>query len=87
MYLPTFWKLTAEATMYRTRHMAGYLAPVGFFSKTESSSNSFFHSRLDHVPLSLQLGVLFNHPSPQRCPQESCRLLSTPNNVLAKKCK
>ena len=33
MYLPTFWKLTAEATMYRSRHMAGYGVPVGFFCK------------------------------------------------------
>ena len=33
MYLPTFWKLTAEATMYRTRHMAGYGVPVGALGK------------------------------------------------------
>ena len=33
MYLPTFWKLTAEATAYRARHMAGYTVPVGFMSK------------------------------------------------------
>ncbi len=33
MYLPTFWKLTAEATAYRTRHMAGYAVPVGFMRK------------------------------------------------------
>lgn len=31
MYLPTFWKLTYEATKYRGRHMAGYGVPVGFF--------------------------------------------------------
>ena len=31
MYLPTIWKLTNEATMYRGRHMAGYGVPVGFF--------------------------------------------------------
>lgn len=31
MYLPTFWKLTYEATKYRVRHMAGYGVPVGFF--------------------------------------------------------
>ena len=30
MYLPTFWKLTAEATMYKSRHMAGWLMPVSF---------------------------------------------------------
>ena len=28
MYLPTFWKLTTEATMYRGRHMAGWLLPA-----------------------------------------------------------
>ena len=33
MYLPTFWKLTAEATMYRSRHMSGYALPVGFLGK------------------------------------------------------
>ena len=33
MFLPTFWKLTAEATMYRGRHMAGYAVPVGFMGK------------------------------------------------------
>ena len=33
MYLPTFWKLTAEATMYRARHMSGYAVPVGFLGK------------------------------------------------------
>ena len=33
MYLPTFWKLTAEATMYRARHMSGYGLPVGFLGK------------------------------------------------------
>ena len=29
MYLPTFWKLTTEATAYRMRHVAGWGAPVG----------------------------------------------------------
>ncbi len=55
MYLPTFWKLTAEATMYRARHMAGYTVPVGFFGKTyilSSHSISLF-SYLDDVPISL----------------------------------
>ena len=28
MYLPTFWKLTVEATAYRGRHIAGYGLPV-----------------------------------------------------------
>ena len=27
MYLPTFWKLTAEATGYRARHMMGWALP------------------------------------------------------------
>ena len=31
MYLPTFWKLTAEATAYRLKHVAGYGLPVGIF--------------------------------------------------------
>lgn len=34
MYLPTFWKLTYEATKYRVRHMAGYGVPVGFFGNS-----------------------------------------------------
>jgi hypothetical protein len=29
MYLPTFWKLTAEANLYRGKHMAGWLLPAG----------------------------------------------------------
>ena len=29
MYLPTFWKLTTEATAYRFKHIAGYGVPVG----------------------------------------------------------
>ena len=29
MYLPTFWKMCAEATAYRLRHVAGYGVPVG----------------------------------------------------------
>ena len=33
MYLPTFWKLTAEATMYRWRHAAGWGVPAGVFGK------------------------------------------------------
>ena len=31
MYLPTFWKLTTEATAYRMRHVAGWGVPVGMF--------------------------------------------------------
>ena len=31
MYLPTFWKLTIEATMYRARHVAGWGLPAGVF--------------------------------------------------------
>ena len=30
MYLPTFWKLTTEASAYRLYHMAGYVLPVSF---------------------------------------------------------
>ena len=29
MYLPTFWKLTAEATAYRFKHVAGWGLPAG----------------------------------------------------------
>ena len=72
MYLPTFWKLTAEATMYRVRHMSGYGVPVGFLGKYPILDLNFlFVSRLGHVPIPVQLGVLLNHPTPQRCPQES----------------
>tara|TARA_B110000285_G_C14737456_1_gene429270 strand:- start:360 stop:548 length:189 start_codon:yes stop_codon:yes gene_type:complete len=28
MYLPTFWKLTTEATAYRMKHIAGWGLPV-----------------------------------------------------------
>ena len=52
MYLPTFWKLTTEATMYRLRHVAGYGLPVGFLGKSNPHTNEFF-SRLDHVPIFL----------------------------------
>ena len=31
MYLPTFWKLTMEAGMYKYRLMAGWVVPVGAF--------------------------------------------------------
>ena len=72
MYLPTFWKLTAEATMYRGRHMSGYLVPVGFLGKAPLCDLMLFYvSRLGDVPLPVQLGVLLNHPTPQRCSQES----------------
>ena len=64
MYLPTFWKLTAEATMYRSRHMSGYALPVGFMGKRQLFNINVCYSRLDHVPISLQLGVLLHHPTP-----------------------
>ena len=35
------------------------------------------YSHLDDVPLPVQLGVLLHHPSPQRCAQESRRLVIT----------
>ena len=31
MYLPTFWKLTAEAQAHRFRHIAGWGMPIGTF--------------------------------------------------------
>ena len=31
MYLPTFWKLTTEAMMYRGKHIAGWGMPIGIF--------------------------------------------------------
>ena len=30
MYLPTFWKLSTEASMYKMRHAAGWLVPASF---------------------------------------------------------
>ena len=29
MYLPTFWKLSFEASRYRMKHMAGWGMPIG----------------------------------------------------------
>ena len=31
MYLPTFWKLTFEAGLYRVRHASGWVVPVTVF--------------------------------------------------------
>ena len=31
MYLPTFWKLTMEASSYKMRHLGGWGLPVGTF--------------------------------------------------------
>ena len=31
MYLPTFWKLTTEAMMYRAKHIAGWTVPTTIF--------------------------------------------------------
>ena len=31
MCLPTFWKLTHEATKYRAKHMVGWAVPAGVF--------------------------------------------------------
>ena len=53
MYLPTFWKLTAEATMYRVRHMSGYGVPVGFFGKLQRFGVILNYSDLAHVPFTL----------------------------------
>ena len=36
MYLPTFWKLTTEATFYRLRHISGYGVPVGALGKSNT---------------------------------------------------
>ena len=72
MYLPTFWKLTYEATKYRARHMAGYGVPVGFFGIFYIRRfNCALYSDLADVPLPVQLGVLLHHSSPQRCAQET----------------
>ena len=30
MYLPTFWKITVEANLYKWKHVAGYALPVSF---------------------------------------------------------
>ena len=37
MYLPTFWKLTTEATFYRGYHMSGYLLPIGVLCKSSAT--------------------------------------------------
>ncbi len=94
MYLPTFWKLTTEATMYRARHMAGYGVPVTFLSNLLAliCSPFFLFSHLDHVPLTLQLGLLLHHSPQERCPQERLRLKVTIHpylacNIFAKECK
>ena len=83
MYLPTFWKLTYEATKYRARHMAGYGVPVGFFGiiiplfVLKST-----YSDLADVPLPVQLGVLMHYSSPQRCAQERRRYLRMNANTV-----
>jgi hypothetical protein len=51
MYLPTFWKLTAEATAYRARHMSGYVVPVTVLCIHTPSLMLF--SLLDHVPITI----------------------------------
>ena len=80
MYLPTFWKLTYEATKYRARHMAGYGVPVGFFGNQSLSYPDLF-SDLAYVPLPVQLGLLMHHSSPQRCAQEKRTLRMNANTV------
>ena len=32
MYLPTFWKLTSEATMYKVKHVSGWAVPAVFMA-------------------------------------------------------
>ena len=49
MYLPTFWKLTTEATAYRMRHVAGWGMPVTVFLLwvgKDSLYNMFFSTVL-----------------------------------------
>ena len=84
MYLPTFWKLTTEATMYRARHMAGYGVPVTFLCNflVEIYPSNLF-SYLDHVPLTVQLGLLLHYPPQERCPQERLRLKVTIHTLHA----
>ena len=75
MYLPTFWKLTTEATFYRLRHVAGYGVPVGFLCKLLTISISYdmkmleclmIYSCLDFVPISLQLDLLMHYSTTKR---------------------
>ena len=33
MYLPTFWKITMEASAYKMRHVAGWGLPAFIFGK------------------------------------------------------
>ena len=77
MYLPTFWKLTTEATMYRLRHVSGYVVPIGTLGKSVPSPSSqtphslsitdlYSDRHMGFVPLSLQLLLFLHPPSPQR---------------------
>ena len=36
MYLPTFWKITMEASAYKMRHVAGWSLPAFIFGKYSS---------------------------------------------------
>ena len=72
MYLPTFWKLTAEAGFYRLWHIGGYVVPVGTLGKTiQLLTNAHFIQSLpschliqfsyrcvDHLSITLQLLLL-----------------------------
>ena len=49
MYLPTFWKLTTEATMYRIKHMSGYTIPVTVLSKWNYIEESIYFTDDYHV--------------------------------------
>ena len=60
MYLPTFWKLTTEAYMYKLRHMVGWGLPAVFMGK---DLLLIFNSRLDRIPFLLQLDVHNYHSS------------------------
>lgn len=69
MYLPTFWKLTTEATFYRSYHMVGYLFPVTLLRKFLAFYLVLtldWFSDLDHLSLTLQLYILMHNPTPKR---------------------
>ena len=65
MYLPTFWKLTAEAGFYRLWHIGGYVVPVGTLGKTINSHqySHNIHYILSYYLMQLLIGVWVIYPS------------------------
>ncbi len=59
MYLPTFWKLTTEATAYKLRHMGGWGLPVGIFCVwlTRDSIHNWVFSTIFPPPRGVELRI------------------------------